>query len=92
MSLRPGLPRLTALALTSDHPRAACARSRRRTAARCQPGPRPVPRATSAKGSARSDQLARHRLSPPLMVVSASTCASGSSVTKRDGMDEVHWP
>src|SRR6185503_5825028 len=60
-------------------------------AARCQPGPREG-RATWAKGSERSDHCARHRLSPPVIVVSSSISDLGSSARKRDGMLLVHWP
>ena len=59
--------------------------------ARCQPGPRVLARIDCAgprwaKGSARSDHCARHRLSPPVIVVSSSICALGSSARKRLGM------
>ncbi len=62
-------------------------------AARVQPGPRPVPRATSPNGSPPwLPSAARHRLGPPLIVLLASTWAGGSSLTKRDGIAEVHCP
>ena len=32
------------------------------------------------------------REAPPESEVSASICSRGSSFTKREGMDEVHWP
>ena len=61
-----------------------------RATARCQPGPRVQARIDCAgprwaKGSARSDHCARHRLSPPVIVVSSSMCALGNSATKRRG-------
>src|SRR3954463_12753922 len=91
MSERPGLPRLTALAFTSITGCALRSNDPLLTA-RCRPGPRPVRRATSANGSARSDQLARHRLLPPLMLLADSMFASGNSVTNREGIEDVHWP
>ena len=57
-----------------------------------QPGPRDEPRATLAKGSSRSDQLARQSEAPPDMLLSSSTCSGGNSPTKREGMELVHWP
>ena len=87
MSSRPGLPRLTALALASmmrwgsrlKLPPDWRAASRGRGCARRRGG-------DVGEGVGALGPLARHRLSPPLIVVSSSICASGSSATKRLGM------
>ena len=49
------------------------------------------PRATSAKGSARSDQLACQRLAPPVIVVSLSMCAGGQLADEARG-DRARGP
>ena len=96
-SSRPLLPRLTALARASMTRLRAGSRSCRRSRRAASRGrgcwrgwPGAAPR--WAKGSACSLHCARHRLSPPVIVVSLSTWSSGSSATKRLGMQLVHWP
>ena len=61
-----------------------------RTTGALPPGPRVLARIDCAgprcaNGSVRSDHWARHRLSPPVIVVSSSMWALGSSARKRTG-------